>query len=121
VPGDRPRIYAVYVDDQDVVWASDWGANALVRFDPKTEKFDVFKKQPQRRQCAADLRPAGRSVDSGIGRRPHRGLSHEMNMAHRYWLAVIALGLVSTAAFADPIQGERVFSALLLVPFGGRR
>ena len=31
--------YAVYVDDRDVVWLSDFGANALVRFDPKTAKF----------------------------------------------------------------------------------
>ena len=34
--------YAVYVDDQDKVWLSDFGANALVRFDPERERFDVF-------------------------------------------------------------------------------
>ena len=32
-PGERPRAYAVYVDDRDMVWVSDWGANAMVRFD----------------------------------------------------------------------------------------
>jgi len=32
----------VYVDDQDKVWLSEWTANAMVRFDPATEKFDVF-------------------------------------------------------------------------------
>ena len=31
--------YAVYVDDRDVVWLSDFGANALVRFDPGTATF----------------------------------------------------------------------------------
>ena len=31
--------YAVYVDERDAVWLSDFGANALVRFDPGTEKF----------------------------------------------------------------------------------
>ena len=29
----------VYVDEVDDVWLSDFGANALVRFDPDTEKF----------------------------------------------------------------------------------
>ena len=32
-------IYAVCVDDRDKVWLSDFGANALVRFDPVTAKF----------------------------------------------------------------------------------
>ena len=31
--------YAVFVDDQDIVWLTDFGANAIVRFDPKTETF----------------------------------------------------------------------------------
>jgi virginiamycin B lyase len=30
------------VDDRDKVWLSDFGANALVRFDPVKEAFDVF-------------------------------------------------------------------------------
>jgi len=30
------------VDEQDKVWLSDFGANALVRFDPVKEAFDVF-------------------------------------------------------------------------------
>ena len=42
LPGPGPKTYAVYVDDRDKVWLADWGANALVRFDPGTEKFDVF-------------------------------------------------------------------------------
>jgi virginiamycin B lyase len=32
----------VYVDEQDVVWLSDFGANAIVRFEPATETFRVF-------------------------------------------------------------------------------
>jgi virginiamycin B lyase len=31
--------YAVYVDERDKVWLSDFGANALVRFDPATSRF----------------------------------------------------------------------------------
>ena len=42
LPGERPRAYAVYVDEQDIVWLSDFGGNALVRFDPATEEFRVF-------------------------------------------------------------------------------
>ncbi len=34
--------YAVYVDERDLVWLTDWGASALVRFDPVTERFDTF-------------------------------------------------------------------------------
>jgi virginiamycin B lyase len=33
----------VFVDDADMVWLSDFGANAMVRFDPATETFDVFE------------------------------------------------------------------------------
>jgi virginiamycin B lyase len=29
----------IYVDDRDEVWLSDFGANALVRFDPATSQF----------------------------------------------------------------------------------
>src|SRR4030088_1917913 len=42
LPGDGPQPYTVYVDETDAVWVSDWGANAILRFDPKTEKFDSF-------------------------------------------------------------------------------
>ena len=42
LPGDRPQPYALYVDETDAVWVSDWGANAIVRFDPKAEKFEAF-------------------------------------------------------------------------------
>lgn len=39
LPGDMPQAYAVYVDERDDVWLSDFGSNALVRFDPDTETF----------------------------------------------------------------------------------
>jgi virginiamycin B lyase len=39
LPGDGPQPYAVYVDETDAAWLSDWGANAILRFDPQTEKF----------------------------------------------------------------------------------
>jgi virginiamycin B lyase len=42
VPGDNPRPYAVYVDERDMVWVSDFGGNAVFRFDPGSEKFERF-------------------------------------------------------------------------------
>jgi virginiamycin B lyase len=39
VPGASPRPYAVYVDDRDKVWLSDWGSNAIFRFDAGSEAF----------------------------------------------------------------------------------
>jgi virginiamycin B lyase len=38
-----PQAYAVYVDDRDVVWLTDFSANALVRFDPRRERFGVVR------------------------------------------------------------------------------
>jgi virginiamycin B lyase len=34
--------YAVYVDEHDRVWLTDFGANALLRFDPQQETFESF-------------------------------------------------------------------------------
>jgi virginiamycin B lyase len=42
LPGDAPRCYAVYVDERDIVWASDFGGNAVWRFDPASERFERF-------------------------------------------------------------------------------
>lgn len=41
-PSAEPRVYAVYVDDKDMVWAAEWSGNAMLRFDPGSEKFEVF-------------------------------------------------------------------------------
>jgi virginiamycin B lyase len=42
LPGDVPRAYAVYVDERDIVWVSDFGANAVLSFDPKSEQFTSY-------------------------------------------------------------------------------
>lgn len=39
LPGDRPRPHAVYVDDADKLWLSDFSTNTIVHFDPVTEAF----------------------------------------------------------------------------------
>jgi virginiamycin B lyase len=44
LPGAGPQAYAVYVDERDRVWLSDFGEpQALVRFDPATERFTRFR------------------------------------------------------------------------------
>ena len=40
--GEAPRCCAVYVDDRDIVWSSDFGGNAVWRFNPATEHFERF-------------------------------------------------------------------------------
>jgi virginiamycin B lyase len=42
VPGGNPQPYAVYVDERDVAWVSDFGGNAVFSFDPRTEKFERY-------------------------------------------------------------------------------
>jgi virginiamycin B lyase len=42
LPDDGPQPYAVHIDETDAVWVSDWAANAILRFDPRTEKFESF-------------------------------------------------------------------------------
>jgi virginiamycin B lyase len=42
LPGEAPQAYAVYVDELDAVWLTDFTADAIVRFDPMTETFQSF-------------------------------------------------------------------------------
>jgi virginiamycin B lyase len=42
LPGASPQAYAVYVDDRDDVWLSDFGGNAVHRFHPDNETFDTY-------------------------------------------------------------------------------
>jgi virginiamycin B lyase len=40
--GTSPKPYAVYVDDVDQVWLSNWGSSSTVTFNPATETFEAF-------------------------------------------------------------------------------
>jgi virginiamycin B lyase len=42
LPGSNSMPYAVYVDNHNIIWLSDFGANAIVKFNPTAEKFEVF-------------------------------------------------------------------------------
>jgi virginiamycin B lyase len=70
VPGAGPRVYAVYVDDRDRVWVSEWSENAVLSFDPATEKFERY-----------GFPRAGANVRQILGRRgevwlPESGTEH---------------------------------------------
>jgi virginiamycin B lyase len=43
LPGPSPQPYAVFVDQADLVWLTDFGANSLVRFDPARQRFERFR------------------------------------------------------------------------------
>jgi virginiamycin B lyase len=61
LPGQSAHAYAVYVDDENKVWVSDFSANAILRFDPKTEKFASF---PSTRDGANVRQMAGRQGEA---------------------------------------------------------
>ena len=68
LPGGGPMTYAVYVDENDIVWLTDFGANAIVRFDPATEQFESI---PLELRDAAVRQLAGRpgeiwGAESGV-------------------------------------------------------
>jgi virginiamycin B lyase len=42
LPGTAPQAYAVYVDELDAVWLTEFTADVIVRFDPETEAFTTF-------------------------------------------------------------------------------
>jgi virginiamycin B lyase len=70
LPGHEPKPYAVYVDEHDQVWLSDFGANAVLRFDPASERFDwlVFP-----REAASVRQIAGRPGEVWL---PESGSEH---------------------------------------------
>ena len=41
LPKSKGGCYAVYVDNNDKVWVTDFVANAIHRFDPATETFEL--------------------------------------------------------------------------------
>jgi virginiamycin B lyase len=47
LPGNA-HAYAVYVDDKDKIWLTDWTRNALVRFDPPTKEFQAYPSDRDR-------------------------------------------------------------------------
>ena len=70
LPGHDPHAYAVYVDDKDKVWVTDFGANAILSFDPQSGVFESF---PSNKPDAAVRQLNGRAgevwgAESGVDR-----------------------------------------------------
>ena len=57
LPGTKPQAYAVWVDESDKIWVSEWSANAVVRFDPATETFEGFPSDRPNAEVRQMLRP----------------------------------------------------------------
>jgi virginiamycin B lyase len=53
-----PHAYAVYVDDKEKVWVTDFNANAILSFDPQS---DVFESFPSNKPDAAVRQLNGRA------------------------------------------------------------
>ena len=70
LPGERPRAYAVYVDERDIVWVTDWGGNATFAFDLRGEKFERF---PMPRESANVRQILGRPGEVWL---PESGNEH---------------------------------------------
>ena len=68
----RRKPYAVYVDEGDTVWLSDFGANALVRFDPRTERFTTRAAPRAPAEVRQLLGRERRGGAAGVGRRQAR-------------------------------------------------
>jgi virginiamycin B lyase len=75
LPGAAPRPYAVYVDERDQVWVSDFGANAVLRFDPGSERFEAF---PFPREAASVRQIHGRRGEVWL---PESGTEHLSRIA----------------------------------------
>ena len=69
LPGNA-HAYSVWVDDRDKVWLTEWSTNAIVRFDPVTEKFDSFPSNRDNANVRQMLGRARRGVGRGVGLRP---------------------------------------------------
>ena len=66
-PGDRSQPYAIYVDNRDMVWISDFATNALVRFDPARETFESFPLPSPSSQIRQILGRPGEVWGAGSG------------------------------------------------------
>ena len=70
LPKSKGGCYAVYVDNKDKVWVTDFVANAILRFDPATETFESF---PSDKRGASVRQLLGRpgevwGAESGVDR-----------------------------------------------------
>ena len=70
LPGGGNQAYSMYVDELDAVWLSDFGQNAIVRFDPATETFESFESDRSNAAVRQMLGVSGQAwgAESGVDR-----------------------------------------------------
>jgi virginiamycin B lyase len=70
LPKSKSGCFSVYVDEKDKVWVTDFVANAILRFDPATEKFDTFQSNKRGAAVRQMLGRAGEvwGAESGTDR-----------------------------------------------------
>ena len=70
LPKSKSGCYSVYVDEKDKVWVTDFVANAIMRFDPATEKFEAFPSSRKRASVRQMLGRPGEAwgAESGTDR-----------------------------------------------------
>jgi len=63
-------VYSVYVDERDQVWLTEWSTNAIVKFDPRSEKFESFPSDRRNAQVRQMLGRPGEAwgAESGTDR-----------------------------------------------------
>ncbi len=81
LPGQSPQPYAVYVDERDRVWVSDFGGNAVFVFDAGTGEVRALRHAAPERQHPPDPRPTRRSLVARKRHRAHHRHPHGLKRA----------------------------------------
>jgi hypothetical protein len=86
----NPQVYAVYVDERDRVWVSDFGGNAMWSFEPRSEKFEKFTLARDSANVRQILGRKGEVwlPESGTEHIEHAGEDHDVVRHHRQRAAV---------------------------------
>ena len=79
LPGTTPMPYAVYVDETDAVWLSDFGANALGPLRTQDGEVHARPAPELARERQANPRSPGRGVGCGVRRRQARRRSNALS------------------------------------------
>ena len=116
LPGSSPQPYAVYVDNRDIVWLTDFGSNAIVALRPEDVALPHGPAADPGRRRPAAARPAWRALGRRVRRRQARrrakqlaglGSGHAGADTHRvtrmprspqWWVALAGMAAVTLLA-----------------------
>ena len=123
VPGASPMIYAVYVDERDKVWLTDFGAQCALAVRPPNGAVHPGGSAERERRGAAAARSRGRGVGRGVRhgqarRRLHALKRRAVAEAPSYRTPRVSLTKPSEAA--KEVQGRRPVEAVGAEDTGAR-